>query len=627
MAYQTPSVPDADTIDYSPLNTAIKPAFYANFTAAPLSGSVPLSVAFTDSSEGDPDLWNYDFGDGLTSKAKNPIHFYRTPGTYAVTLTAIKIGGGRLVRNTTVKPDLITVKGTPGPVLVANFTAAPLSGSVPLSVAFTDSSEGDPDLWNYDFGDGLTSKAKNPIHFYRTPGTYAVTLTAIKIGGGRLVRNTTVKPDLITVKGTPGPVLVANFTAAPLSGKAPLSVTFVDNSTGKPDYWNYNFGDGTTSSAKNPAHTYLVPGTYTITQTVIKVKNGRLSGNTTTRQDLIEVYPPGVGWAIGQDQAGTPAIVHTADGGRTWQVQGDLSAWPNMEGTDISAVDDLTAWAALGSGNMSEARGAILHTTDGGSTWVVQPIPDRLLGGIKGIKGLSSNEAWAASLGGVLMHTLNGGSTWNIVPHPEVYLSEVNRIDAMSDGNVWIADTTRLDNNRYIIHSTDKGDSWRKEPLEGVPRNGQTFAVSAYSPQVVWSTVRPYTDIYRTVDGGTTWFKVAASVDGNNDFDDICASSAETVWGVLNEMLTGAIYRVHVAENGSVVSQVFSPADTVYSYEGITCLDDRNIWAVGRQSAYIKPELPLGVIIYTVDGGEHWVQGIGPPDIKYWKVSFVGAGR
>jgi PKD repeat protein len=537
IASQTPLVLDTDDIDYLPLHAGTKPAFYANFTAAPLSGSVPLSVAFTDSSEGDPDFWNYDFGDGITSRAKNPIHLYRAPGTYTVTLTIIKNEGGRLERNTTVKPDLITVNDTPRPVLVANFTAAPLSGSAPLSVAFTDSSEGDPDFWNYDFGDGLTSRAKNPIHLYRTPGTYAVTLTIIKNERGRLERNTTVKPD------------------------------------------------------------------------------------------LIEVSTPAVGWAIGQDQAGTPAIVHTTDGGLTWQVQGDLSAWPDMEGNDISAVDDQTAWAALGSGNMNEARGAILHTTDGGTTWVVQPIPDGLLGGIIGVKGLSRNEAWAASLGGVVMHTLDGGSTWNIVPHPDVYLSEVNRIDATSGGNVWIADTTMSGDKRYIIHSTDNGDTWRQETLQGAPLDGQTFVVSAYSSQVVWSTVRPYTDIYRTVDGGTNWFKVATSLGGNNDFDDICASSAETVWGVLNEMLTGTIYRVHVAENGSVVSQVFSPADTVYSYEGITCLDDRIIWAVGRQSIDIKPELPLGVIVYTVDGGERWVQGIGPPNIKYWKVSFVGARR
>jgi hypothetical protein len=298
-----------------------------------------------------------------------------------------------------------------------------------------------------------------------------------------------------------------------------------------------------------------------------------------------------------------------------------------VHGNDISAVDDQTAWAALGSDDMSETRGAILHTTDGGATWVVQTIPDGLLGGIKGVKGLSRSEAWAASLGGTVLHTTDGGNTWTIVPHPTVPMSEVNRIDAIGDGDVWIADTTKLGDERYMLHTTDNGDTWRQEPLPDVMPDGQTFVVSAYSPQVVWSTVRPYSDFYRTVDGGTQWLKVAHHVAGTNDFDDICAASPETVWGVLNQGLMGHLYRVEVAEDGSIITKEFQPASIAYSYEGVSCLDDRIAWVVGLQFIDKYPDLPLGVIVYTVDGGDTWVQGTGPANIKYWKVSFVGARR
>jgi len=335
---------------------------------------------------------------------------------------------------------------------------------------------------------------------------------------------------------------------------------------------------------------------------------------------------PIVGWATGWDENDAAAIVYTGDGGRTWQVQGDLSAWTGVHGNDISAVDDQTAWAALGSGFISDTRGAILHTTDGGVTWVVQTIPYGLPGGIKGVKGLSRSEAWAVSLGGTVLHTTDGGTTWTIVPHPTVPMSEVNRIDATGDGNVWIADTTTIGDERYMIHTTDNGDAWRQEPLPDVLPDGQTFLVSAYSPLVVWSSVRPYSDIYRTVDGGNTWFRVAKQVGGYNDFDDICAGSGDTVWGVLNEMLTGTIYRVHVAEDGSVDVQQFQPS-SAYSYEGITCVNDRIAWAAGLQWIDTFPDLPLGVIAYTVDGGKTWVQGAGPRNVRYWKVSFVGARR
>ena len=140
---------------------------------------------------------------------------------------------------------------------------------------------------------------------------------------------------------------------------------------------------------------------------------------------------PRVGWAIGWDENFAAAIAHTADGGLTWQAQGDLSAWTDVQGTDISAVDDLTAWATLGSGGPGAASGAILHTTDGGATWVTQTIPAGLSGGMKSVKGLSRREAWAASLTGTILHTIDGGSTWNVVSHPTAPITQVNRMDAM----------------------------------------------------------------------------------------------------------------------------------------------------------------------------------------------------
>jgi parallel beta-helix repeat protein len=55
----------------------------------------------------------------------------------------------------------------PAPVSpVAEFSASPTSGNVPLNVAFTDKSTGSPASWNWDFGDGNTSTAQNPYIFY-----------------------------------------------------------------------------------------------------------------------------------------------------------------------------------------------------------------------------------------------------------------------------------------------------------------------------------------------------------------------------------------------------------------------------------------------------------------------------
>jgi len=62
--------------------------------------------------------------------------------------------------------------------------------------------------------------------------------------------------------GTTAPT--AAFTATPVNGKAPLTVTFTDTSTGSPTSWLWDFGDSGTSTAKNPVHTYGSAGTYNV---------------------------------------------------------------------------------------------------------------------------------------------------------------------------------------------------------------------------------------------------------------------------------------------------------------------------------------------------------------------------
>ncbi|AEH60783.1 PKD domain containing protein [Methanosalsum zhilinae DSM 4017] len=60
---------------------------------------------------------------------------------------------------------------------------------------------------------------------------------------------------------------VADFTANPTSGIAPLEVSFTDNSDNAVEY-HWDFGDGQTSTEVNPTHTYELPGAYTVTLTV-----------------------------------------------------------------------------------------------------------------------------------------------------------------------------------------------------------------------------------------------------------------------------------------------------------------------------------------------------------------------
>lgn len=328
-----------------------------------------------------------------------------------------------------------------------------------------------------------------------------------------------------------------------------------------------------------------------------------------------------VGWAIGQDANNTPVIVHTADSGLTWQVQGDLSAWTGLQGFDISSVDDQTAWAAIGSGS-TDTRGYILNTTDGGATWVTQTIPAGLVGGIKGVKGVSRNEAWAASLGGTILHTTDGGATWNVVPQATVPITQVNRMDVIGT-NVWIADFAA---GGAVVHTQDGGLTWRAEYL---PNGDSPLTVHAFSPLAVWgsgSDLNQNPTFYRTVNGGDLWAKVIL-IGLLDHLDDVCAASPDDAWGVTNGGVSGKIWRVHVSADGMPEAKDVSPPElTGYSPGGITCMDNSVAWVVAKKCGRPDPTKPAAIILHTVDG-EHWVQQQAPAQIRYWKVSFVGARR
>ena len=342
---------------------------------------------------------------------------------------------------------------------------------------------------------------------------------------------------------------------------------------------------------------------------------------------------PTVGWAIGQGETiNTVVIVHTVDGGVTWQEQGDSSAWMG-QGNDISAVDKQTAWAVLGSAG--KTGGAILHTRDGGATWAMQAIPADLSGGIKAVKGLSRREAWAASLGGTILHTTDGGHNWNIVPHPTVPIVQVNRMDAIGT-NVWIADS---DKAGAVVHSQDAGRTWHRREnqfppewrAEYLPDGDSPLTVHAFSPSAVWASganIDKNPTFYRTVDTGVQWEKVI-TVGGGDHLDDICAASPDDVWGEQNgDGGSGSIWRVHVERDGTPdAKNVTPPALHGYTTGGVSCLDTRVAWIVGKQQAKVDTNKPLGIILHTTDGGGTWMQQSAPNLVFYWKISFAGARR
>jgi hypothetical protein len=162
----------------------------------------------------------------------------------------------------------------------ADFVASPRIGAGPLTVALTDTSTGGPNNWLWTFGDGSNSTLPNPTHTYTVAGMYTVSLRVTNAIGS----DTLTRTNYIAVGGAVG----AAFSASPTFGMAPLAVTFTNHSTDVYTSSLWSFGDGHTSTAPNPRHTYVTVGSFTVTLTV----SGPGGSDTLTHTNLVRTYLP-----------------------------------------------------------------------------------------------------------------------------------------------------------------------------------------------------------------------------------------------------------------------------------------------------------------------------------------------
>jgi PKD repeat protein len=135
-----------------------------------------------------------------------------------------------------------------------------------LACRFTDgSTDGDGSVaaWSWDFGDGATSTEQSPSHTYAAAGTYTVTLTVTDNEGASSQASKQV------TAGTAPPANQPPHAEFDVSCTE-LTCGFTDRSTDDHGItaWAWDFGDGTSSTEPNPAHTYSAPGTYHVRLTV-----------------------------------------------------------------------------------------------------------------------------------------------------------------------------------------------------------------------------------------------------------------------------------------------------------------------------------------------------------------------
>ena len=218
--------------------------------------------------------YSWDFGDGDRASGRVVQHSFDDPGPYIVTLT-IADDFGRTAQTT--KPITIS----PGAAPVADFVTSPSAPDAGQAVFFNaTTSRPAPGhsivSYQWDFGDGATGSGSTVSHVYANNGGYTVILTVQDEAGriGTKTATVTIGNDAPTAAFTFSPASPATGTPVNFDGRTSTAVagrTIVS--------YSWTFGDGGSGTGATTSHSFLAPGTYNVTLTVVD-SQGKSSSTT-----------------------------------------------------------------------------------------------------------------------------------------------------------------------------------------------------------------------------------------------------------------------------------------------------------------------------------------------------------
>jgi len=229
-------------------------------------------VTFTDNSVatiGNITSWNWDFGDASPADTNvNTTHIYTTAGTYTI-VHSVSANSGCV---SMIQQDIVV---NPLPLAMFSSTIA----CEQQQTQFNDLSTGNPIAWQWDFGDAATATTQDPSHIYTASGTYNATLIVTTAGG---CSDTT--GNIVVVNSKP----VAAFTSNVVCfGDTTLFTDQSSTTGGNLVSWNWDFGDGNTSTQTDPSHEFvMVNDSFNVT---LIVQNSEGCIDTTTQ--LVTTYP------------------------------------------------------------------------------------------------------------------------------------------------------------------------------------------------------------------------------------------------------------------------------------------------------------------------------------------------
>lgn len=313
-----------------------------------------------------------------------------------------------------------------------------------------------------------------------------------------------------------------------------------------------------------------------------------------------------VGWITGFAADGYGVILHTIDGGENWTRQGSPNTVPNVDLADVRAIDARCAWVV---GGNDGHYGVILRTVDAGKTWIRCGAPGSVPDfGTEGIGAVDSKIAWVVGGNGTIIHTEDGGKTWiQQVSNTRAPLYKVAVVDRY---NAWIIGNT---DNGYavILRTSDGGLTWTRQGNASTVKTIGLIDITAADNRTAWAVgVDDY--VLKTIDGGASWQTQMTS--GYLHMNGACAIDKYNAWITQDY---GAVY--WTSDGGKTWNRQHPAGAGGFYLLSVSARIMKTAWVVGGDI-----ESNTGIILHTTNRGVNWTEQFAPVNVPFDRVSFVG---
>lgn len=261
-----------------------------------------VDLAFTNKSQ-HASTYRWEMGDGTVYTTKDISHSYAAAGQYEVRMFA---------RDQYVCSELHTLNITVVDI-EGKFSHEQSSDCNIAEVAFTDLSQSDNGVvsWLWDFGDGNTSNEQNPTHQYTDQGTFDVTLS---LTDGMGAQCTVIKEEII-VFSVPVVDFIVNKKKA-----CPEELLHFTNLSVNATHFEWNLGNGQTSTDQNAEAQYSEPGIYNIS---LKVSDDWGCVKEMVKNAEVEISRPEAAFNASKVSAECPPLITDFSD----ISEGDIQAW------------------------------------------------------------------------------------------------------------------------------------------------------------------------------------------------------------------------------------------------------------------------------------------------------------